>query len=71
MNIFDHKQNVQACFWFMLFNFMTPINAEIEITTARRKILAKRYCRKGDPNSRTLQIVFRSLEISGLLVKKV
>lgn len=70
MNIFDHKQNVQACFWFMLFNFMTPINAEIEITTARRKILAKRYCRKGDPNSRTLQNVFRSLEKSGLLVKK-
>lgn len=70
MNIFDHKQNVQACFWFMLFNFMTPVNAEIEITTARRKILAKRYCRKGDPNSRTLQNVFRSLEKSGLLVKK-
>ena len=70
MNIFDHKQNVQACFWFMLFNFMTPITAEIEITTARRKILAEKYCRKGDPNSRTLQNVFRSLEKSGLLVKK-
>ena len=70
LNIFDHKKNVQACFWFMLFNFMTPINAEIEITTARRKILAQKYCRKADPNSRTLQNVFRSLEKSGLLVQK-
>jgi hypothetical protein len=48
----------------MLFNFMTPINAEIEITTARRKIVAQKYCRKADPNSRTLQNVFRSLEKS-------
>ena len=54
----------------MLFNFMTPINAEIEITTARRKILAQKYCRKADPNSRTLQNVFRSREKSGLLVQK-
>ena len=54
----------------MLFNFMTPINAEIEITTARRKILAQKYCTKNDPNSRTLQNVFRSLEKSGLLLKK-
>jgi len=42
LNIFDHKKNVQACCWFMLFNFMTPINAEIEITTARRKIVPNR-----------------------------
>jgi len=70
LNIFDHKKNVQACFWFMLFNFLTPISAEIEITTARRKILAQKYCTKGDPNSRTLQNVFRSLEKSGLLLKK-
>ena len=70
MNIFDHKKNVQACFWFMLFNFMTPINAEIEITTARRKILSGKYCTKNDPNSRTLQNIFRSLEKSGLLLKK-
>lgn len=69
LNIFEHKKNVQACFWFMLFNFMTPINAEIEMTTARRKILAERYCTKRDPNSRTLQNVFRSLEKSGLLLK--
>jgi len=49
---------------------MTPISAEIEITTARRKILAQKYCTKDDPNSRTLQNVFRSLEKSGLLLKK-
>lgn len=54
----------------MLFNFMTPITAEIEITTARRKILAQKYCRKADPNSRTLQNLFRNLERSGLLVRK-
>ena len=33
---------------------MTPIMAEIEITTARRKILVPKYCRKADPNSRSL-----------------
>ena len=27
LNIFEQKKNVQACFWFMLFNFMTPITA--------------------------------------------
>ena len=67
LNIFDHKKNIQACFWFMLFNFMTPINAETGITTARRRILAQKYCRKAD---RTLQNVFRSLEKSGLLLRK-
>lgn len=70
LNIFEHKKNVQACFWLMLFNFMTPIKAEIEITTARRKILAQKYCTKADPNSRTLQNVFRSLEKSVLLLRK-
>ena len=49
---------------------MTPIIAEIEITTARRKILAEKYCQKEDPNSQTMQDVFRSLEKSGLLVQK-
>ena len=54
----------------MLFNFMTLITVKIEITTARRKILAQKYCRKADPNSRTLQNVFRSLEKSVLLLRK-
>lgn len=49
---------------------MTLISAEIEITTARRKILVQKYCTKNDPNSRTLQNVFRSIEKSGLLLKK-
>ena len=31
---------------------MSPVKAEIEL---RRKILSERYCRKGDPDSRTLQ----------------
>ena len=53
----------------MLFNFVTPITAEVEITIARRKILTKKYCRKGNPKSRTLQNVFRSLEKSDLLVQ--
>ena len=49
---------------------MIPITAEIEITTARRKILAEKYYQKVDPNSRTLQNVFRSLEKSDLLIQK-
>ena len=55
LNIFEQKPTAQACFWVMLFNFMSPISAEIELTTPRRKILSEIYCRKGDPNSRTLQ----------------
>jgi hypothetical protein len=35
---FEQKKNIQACFWFMLFNFMTPITTEIKMTTRRRKI---------------------------------
>ena len=46
LNIFEQKKNVQACFWFVLFNFMTPITAEIEITTAIRKIPAEKHCQK-------------------------
>jgi hypothetical protein len=48
---------------------MTPINATIEINTARRKILSGKYCRKRKSDSRTLQNIFRRLEKSGLLVK--
>ena len=66
MNIFDQSKTVQCCFWYMLFNFMTPIKCEIEMTTARRKILTIRYCRK---SGRILQNVFRSLEKSGLLLQ--
>ena len=71
LNIFDQNKTTQCVFWYMLFNFMTPTNCEIKITTARRKLLAEKYCsKKADPESRSLQNVFRSLTNSGLLVKK-
>jgi hypothetical protein len=71
LNIFDQNKTTQCIFWYMLFNFMTPLTGEIKITTARRKLLAEKYCsKKADPDSRSLQNVFRSLTNSGLLVKK-
>lgn len=71
LNIFDQNKTTQCVFWYMLFNCMTPTNCEIKITTARRKLLAEKYCsKKADPESRNLQNVFRSLTNSGLLVKK-
>jgi len=69
MNIFDQSKTVQCCFWYTLFNFMTPIKCEIEISTARRKILTSKYCRKSNPESRTLQNAFKSLEKNGLLLQ--
>ena len=71
LNIFDQNKTTQCVFWYMLFNFMTPTNCEIKLTTARRKLLAKKYCsKKANPESRSLQNVFRSLEKNGLLVRK-
>ena len=71
LNIFDQNKTTQCTFWYMLFNFMTPTNCEIKLTTARRKLLAKKCCsKKADPESRSLQNVFRSLEKNGLIVKK-
>jgi len=35
-----------------------------------RKILSERYCRKGDPDSRTLQNKIKKFKDIGLLVKK-
>lgn len=69
LSIFELPTTTQECFWFMLFNFMTPINATIEMNTQRRKILSEKYCRKVKPDSRTLQNIFLRLENSGLLVK--
>ena len=48
---------------------MTPIKGEIKMTTARRKLLAKKYCRKVDLKSRTLQNTFLQLKRSGLVVE--
>jgi hypothetical protein len=69
LNIFELPKTTQACFWYMFFNFMSPIKGEIEITTSRRALLSKKYCRKTDPNSRTLQNTFLHLTESGLLVQ--
>ena len=70
LNIFELKPTAQACFWFIFFNFMSPITAEIELNTARRKILADSYCRKGNPDSRTLQNTIKKFTDIGILVEK-
>lgn len=71
LNIFEQNKTTQCVFWYILFNYMSPITCEIKITTGRRKLLVKKYCsEKANPESRTLQNVFRSLEKSGLIVKK-
>ena len=49
---------------------LSPVTAEIELNTARRKILSERYCRKGDPDSSTLQNKIKKFKDIGLLVKK-
>lgn len=69
LNIFELPKTTQACFWYMFFNFMSPIKGEIEITTSRRAILSKKYCRKTNPNSRTLQNTFLHLTKSGMLIQ--
>ena len=43
LNIFDQNKTTQCIFWYMLFNFMTPTNCEIKLTTARRKLLSEKY----------------------------
>lgn len=53
------------------YSILCTTTCEIKLTTARRKLLAEKYCsKKADPESRNLQNVFRSLTNSGLLVKK-
>jgi hypothetical protein len=59
------------CILVYVIQFYAPTTCEIKLTTARRKLLAEKYCsKKADPESRNLQNVFRSLTNSGLLVKK-
>jgi hypothetical protein len=71
LNIFEQNKTTQCVFWYLLFNFMTSTSCEIKITTSRRKLLAKKYCsKKANPESRSLQNVFHSLEKNGLIVKK-
>jgi hypothetical protein len=53
----------------MLFNWIECNNYSITIGPKKRKILAKYYSRSNDPNSRSVQNIFRALTKSGLLVK--
>lgn len=69
LNIFNLSSQTQAAFWFMLFNWIECNNYSITIGPKKRKILAKYYSRSSDPNSRSVQNIFRALTKSGLLVK--
>tara|TARA_B110000046_G_scaffold62583_1_gene70120 strand:- start:2523 stop:3350 length:828 start_codon:yes stop_codon:yes gene_type:complete len=69
LNIFNLSSQTQAAFWFMLFNWIECNNYSITIGPPKRKILAKYYSRSSDPNSRSVQNIFRALTKSGLLVK--
>lgn len=69
LNIFKLSSQAQAAFWFMLFNWIECNNYSITIGPKKRKILAKYYSRSTDPNSRSVQNIFRALTKSGLLVK--
>ena len=69
LNIFNLSSQTQAAFWFMLFNWIECNNYSITIGPKKRKILAKYYSRSSDPNSRSVQNIFRALTKSRLLVK--
>lgn len=69
LNIFKLPIQTQAAFWFMLFNWIECNNYSITIGPERRKILASYYSRSNDPNSRSVQNIFRGLTKSGLIVK--
>ena len=56
----------QAAFWFMLFNWTECNNFSITIGPERRKILTDYYSQSNDPNSRSVQKIFRGLTKSGL-----
>jgi hypothetical protein len=69
LNIFKLPAQTQAAFWFMLFNWIECNNYSITIGPERRKILADYYSRSNDPNSRSVQNIFRGLTKSGLFIK--
>lgn len=69
LNIFNLSSQTQAAFWFMLFNWIECNNYSITIGPEKRKTLARYYSRSNDPNSRSVQNIFRALTKSGLLVK--
>lgn len=69
LSIFKLSSRTQAAFWFMLFNWIECNNYSITIGPEKRKILAEYYSRSNDPDSRSVQSIFRALTNSGLLVK--
>ena len=69
MSIFKLSTQTQAAFWFMLFNWIECNNYSITIGPQKRKILADYYSRSDDPNSRSVQNIFRALTNCGLFVK--
>ena len=69
LNIFKLPAQTQAAFWFLLFNWIECNNYSITIGPERRKILADYYSRSNDPNSRSVQNIFRGLTKSGLFIK--
>ena len=69
LSIFKLPVQTQAAFWFMLFNWIECNNYSITIGPEKRKILAEYYSRSDDPNSRSVQNIFRGLKKSGLFVE--
>ena len=69
LSIFNLPVQTQAAFWFMLFNWIECNNYSITIGPERRKTLTEYYSRSDDPNSRSIQNIFRGLTKCGLLVK--
>lgn len=61
LNIFKLPTQTQAAFWFMLFNWIECNNDSITIGPEKRKILADYYGRSNDPNSGSVQNIFREL----------
>ena len=69
LSVFKLSVRTQAAFWFMLFNWIECNNYSITIGPQKRKILAEYYSRSDDPDSRSVQNIFRALTKCGLFVK--
>lgn len=61
LSIFKLPTQIQAAFWFILFNWIACNNYSITIGPERRKLLTKYDSRSNDPNSRSVQNIFRGL----------
>ena len=69
LSVFKLFVRTQAAFWFMLFNWIECNNYSITIGPKKRKILAAYYSRSDDPDSRSVQNIFRTLTKCRLFVK--